>query len=269
MTRATRPALTARKADKHALYQMAVQLPEADTRFFERVYSKLRGKPPRTLREDFGGTGYLSGYWVSRGRDREAWVVDIDPRPLAWGEKHVRAPLGRAAARLHYLRADARTVRTPACDVVVAMNFSFFCFKERSVLIDYFRHVHRRLAKGGMLFLDAFGGPESIDELVETRRMKGFTYVWEQAKVNPILSELEAFIHFRFPDGTEMRRAFRYDWRIWTVQEIRECLREAGFRHAKVFWETTDSKGDGTGHYRETERTTACESFVCCLVAHD
>ena len=269
MKRPGRPSLSARSADKHALYQRAVQVPEADIRFFERIYSKLHGRLPKTLCEDFGGTGYLSGHWVERGADRQAWVIDIDGGTLAWGKRHVLEPLGDAASRLHYVQADVRSVKTPPCDIAVAMNFSFFCFKERRVLIEYFKHVRQRLAKGGILFLDTFGGPESMNELTESRRLPGFTYVWEQAKVDPIRSELLAYIHFRFPDGSQMRRAFRYDWRVWSVREIRECLEEAGFRHSKVFWETTDSAGKGTGSYRETDRATFCESFVCCLAAHD
>lgn len=269
MKPAARRALSARTADKYDLYQRAVQVPEADVRFFNRAFRNLRGRAPLTLREDFGGTGHLSSQWVRSRPDREAWAIDLDPRPLAWGEEHVRAPLGKAAERLHLLRGDVRTRVTPRCDLVAAMNFSYFCFKDRQTLVDYFRHARRHLAPGGMLFLDAFGGPEGLDELVETRRLRGFTYVWQQARFDPIRSELLAHIHFRFPDGSEMKRAFTYDWRVWSVREIRECLAEAGFRHSTVYWEVMDRSGNGTGVYRATETASACQSFVCCLAGHD
>ena len=245
-----------------------MQVPAVDMRFFDRVYRGLRGTLPHTLREDFCGTGLLAASWVRRRPGNRAWGIDLDPVPLAWGERHNRAPLGAMASRLHLVRGDVRTTRIPPCDVAAAMNFSFNCFKERDELVAYFATVRRSLRKAGVLFLDAFGGPESMEILSEKRRMRGFTYVWEQSDYDPISGHIMAHITFRFPDGTAMRRAFTYDWRAWTVPELRDCLREAGFAATRVFWETTDARGSGTGVFREARRATPCESFVCCIAAH-
>jgi len=64
--------------------------------------------------------------------------------------------------------------------------------------------------------------------------------VWEHARYNPIANEILCHIHFRFRDGSEIREAFTYDWRLWTIPEIRECLLEAGFRDTQVWWDPTD-----------------------------
>ena len=55
-------------------------------------------------------------------------------------------------------------------------------------------------------------------------------------------------IHFSFPDGSKIKKAFTYDWRLWTLPEIRELLLEAGFQRATVYWEGTNEEteeGDG------------------------
>ena len=264
-----RKALTARTADKYALYQEAVQAPEADLALFERVYRRLRGRRPTTFREDFCGTAFLSATWVAQRPVNSAWAVDLDPVPLAWGEQHVRRPLGEAARRLHMVRGDVRTARVPRCDITCAMNFSFCCFKNRRDLVRYFASARASLARGGVFFLDAFGGSEGGDILEETRQCRGFVYRWQQEDSDPISGSLRTHIHFDFPDGTTLRRAFSYDWRAWGLPELRDCLADAGFRATRVFWEMTDARGNGTGAFREASRATPCESFVCCVAAHD
>ena len=64
------------------------------------------------------------------------------------------------------------------------------------------------------------------------------------------------FIHFEFPDGSRLRRVFRYEWRLWSLPEICELLEEAGFGVAEVYWEGTDKETDeGNGVY--TRRSSA------------
>ena len=47
-------------ADRHRLYERAVQCPEAEVDFIDRNYRLLRGRSARTLREDFCGTAAVS-----------------------------------------------------------------------------------------------------------------------------------------------------------------------------------------------------------------
>ena len=69
-------------------------------------------------------------------------------------------------------------------------------------------------------------------------------------------------------DGTRLRRAFRYEWRLWTVPEIRELLAEAGFTHTEVYWEGTDLKTrKGNGVFRRTSRVESCPGWVAYIVA--
>ena len=55
---------------------------------------------------------------------------------------------------------------------------------------------------------------------------------------------MQCHIHFKFPDKTKIKNAFTYNWRLWTMVEIRELLSEAGFANVVVYWEGEDEDGD-------------------------
>ncbi len=65
-----------------------------------------------------------------------------------------------------------------------------------------------------------------------------------------------------------MRKAFRYEWRLWTLPEIQEILLEAGFREVVVYWEGTDEETEeGDGEWSASTVGEACEGWVAYLVA--
>ena len=69
-----------------------------------------------------------------------------------------------------------------------------------------------------------------------------FRYVWEQESFNPSDHAFRCAIHFEFDRGRPMRRAFTYDWRFWTLPEIRELMLEAGFAEARAYAEAWDDE---------------------------
>ena len=271
-TTSAKPALSARTADRHRLYQLAVQEPDAELAFVASTFKRLRGRPAVTLREDFCGTALSACAWVKRRKDHRAVGVDLCADTLAWGKTHNLAALSpEQQQRVTLVRRDVRTPNA-ACrgiDVVLAMNFSYWTFKTREGLVAYFRSVRSSLGKGGVFFLDHYGGYEAFKEIEERRRLKGFTYVWDQASYNPITGDKTCHIHFEFKDGTRLRKAFTYEWRLWTLPEIQELLHEAGFKHVHVYWEGDDDKGGGNGIFRPTRRGEACACHVSYLSAHD
>ncbi|MFT6032919.1 MAG: hypothetical protein ACI854_001452 [Arenicella sp.] len=261
---------TAKTADKYVLYQRAVQSAEQDVDFLIDTYKSINGKKPKRLREDFCGTCLMSGYWASLGSDYTTESYDIDPEPLAWGLKHNLKPLGKASQRVNQYQEDARNPSRQAPDVRCAQNFSYWIFKQRAEMLDYFRRVYADLAADGIFVCDLHGGPESIQELEEETEMddKSFTYVWDQDSINPITGNARLHIHFRFPDGTEMTDAFTYEWRLWGLPELRDIMLEAGFKNADCYWEGTDEDGEsGDGIFTKTELGEACLSYVAYLVA--
>jgi cyclopropane fatty-acyl-phospholipid synthase-like methyltransferase len=153
-------------------------------------------------------------------------------------------------------------------DTIVACNFSYFIFRTREDLRRYFRACRGALVRDGMLLLDAYGGSDAFREIEEKRAEKGFTYVWDQHYYNPLNGHVTNHIHFRFADGTKLARAFTYEWRLWTLPELIELLREAGFSEVTVYWEGTDEKtGDGNGVFTVTRRGEACEGWIAYLAA--
>lgn len=263
--------LTAATADKYVLYQRAVQSAEQDVEFLIQTYKDIRGKKPKHFREDFCGTCLLSMYWAQSGNKNTAESYDIDPEPLEWGQKHNLSKLGKDIDRVTQYLEDARNPSRQAPDVRCAQNFSYWIFKTRAEMLDYFKGVYNDLADDGIFVCDLHGGPESMQEMEEeTEQDDGsFTYVWDQDGINHITGEAKLHIHFRFPDGTEMTDAFTYDWRLWGLPELREILQEAGFASVDCYWEGTDEDDEesGNGIFTKTEEGDACLSFVAYLVA--
>jgi hypothetical protein len=258
----------AERADIHDLYEKSVQAVDLEAEFLEQTFRELRGREPLTFREDFCGTASLACEWVKQRPRRHSIGVDTDAATLDWGRRHRVAKLSEAArARVKLLNDDVRTVTTEPVDIVGAFNFSYFCFKTRDEMRAYFERVHAALNPDGLFFLDAFGGPEASDIQKEKTKLDGFTYVWEQAEFEPVTSRILCHIHFKFPDGSKIKRAFTYDWRLWTLPELRELLTEAGFSKVRVYWEGDDGEGGGNGEFKEHETGEADLAWIAYLVA--
>jgi SAM-dependent methyltransferase len=265
---AARRGTMAERADRHTLYQVAVQTPATDIDFFERRFHELRGRDPLVLREDFCGTANLACQWVRGNSRRRAIGIDLDEATLAWGRANNLAGLRPAARRrvtLH--RANVLDGVGDRADIACAMNFSYCVFKSRALLRRYFEAVHERLVDDGVFVCELYGGTEAIIELEEEREVDGFTYVWDQERYDLVTHETLCHIHFDFPDGSRLERAFTYDWRLWTIPELRELLAEAGFAEVQVWWETVDEDGDGTGEYGRVEHAENQEAWLVYLVA--
>ncbi|MCZ6787651.1 MAG: class I SAM-dependent methyltransferase [Planctomycetota bacterium] len=259
---------TAANSDRHILYEMSVQEPLADCEFIEQAWRDVRGRRPRHLREDFCGTAIAAIEWVKRRKSHTAIGVDLDADVLAIARKRMTRRLkGDQCSRIKLLEEDVTKVKTRKVDTVVAMNFSYFIFKTRRKLKGYFRNAREALVDDGLFIIDVYGGSDSFLEENEKREVDGFTYVWDTEHYNPITGDVINHIHFRFPDGSKIKEAFTYEWRLWTIPELRELLMEAGFKRVDVYWEGTDEDGEGDGEYSVSTRGEACEGWVSYLVA--
>ena len=259
-----------KRADKYALYQESVQDPPEDARLLSRIFKKQYGHPPRVMREDFCAAAALSCAWVQADANHRAIGVDIDAEPLAWGREHNLAPLsGDQEARVQLVKGDVLDDDSlePA-DIICAFNFSYCCFDERAVLKRYFEKSLSRLRPEGLFFLDLYGGADAQRTMTETREHDGFDYVWDQDVFDPINYRAVNYIHFEFPDGSRLHRAFRYEWRLWTIPELRDLLHEVGFGDVTVLWEGTDRKtNEGNGVYRPATSATDDPAWVSYVVA--
>ena len=193
-------------------------------------------------------------------------LLDLDQPTMDYGlQKHIE-PLGEDAKRIELLNRNVLDGTKRKFDIIAAFNFSYSVFKTRAELLSYFQTAHRDLAKDGAFFIDLYGGPESQEEVEETQKLKGFTYVWDQEPIDAITHWGLRHIHFRFPDGSEMKKAFTYDWRLWTLPELCDLMDDAGFSSWDVYWEGADKKGNGDGVFKKQAHAENEDAWIAYLV---
>ena len=240
--------------------------------FIDQTYRKLRGKSARRLREDFCGTASVCCEWVKRRKTNRAIGVDIDLDVLNWGRANNLSRLSEHQSdRIQLLEKDVLAVDAGIHDIICAMNFSYWLLRERAALLRYFQKVRNALKEDGIFFLDAYGGYDSYRVITEERAIKGddsdFTYIWEQEQYDPISGRLVCHIHFGFPDGSRLDRAFSYDWRLWSLPEIRELLGEAGYGRVICYWQGWDENGDPDGVFVPVEEGEPDAGWIAYLSA--
>lgn len=257
-----------RKYDKYDLYQKAVQSAETDVVFLRDVYKQLRKKSPRSMREDFCGTFSLSCEWVKLNPKHVGIGIDLDPEPLEYGlMKHYPKLRSNQQSRLTILRDNVLSPKLPPADIVSAMNFSYFIFKSRQSLRAYFKNALRTLKKDGIFIIDLFGGSLCQAEIEEKSKKSGFTYYWHQKCFDPVSNFAKFAIHFK-PDGQKkMVDQFTYDWRMWTIPELREMMTDVGFTKTHVYWEGTTRSGGGDGKFKMVEVGESCQSWIAYIAA--
>jgi len=268
----------AKRADKYRCYQLSVQEPDAEVPFFKRAYRDAYGKThkPTVLREDFCGTFAVCCSWLKNSKQHRAIGVDLDPEPLEWGRQH-NLPKVPASRREHLTLYEDNVLKVQGekADVLAAQNFSFWIFKQRHLVLDYFAAAYANLADRGVLVMDMMGGPELMEEdQVDRRDIEAedspygkFEYRWEQASFDPITHDVLFHIHFKFKDGSKLKKAFTYDWRLWSIPEVRDMLHEVGFREVHVYWEGVDEDGEGNGVYRRRDTAESDPCFIAYIVA--
>jgi SAM-dependent methyltransferase len=255
-------------ADRHELYEESVQCVEEECDFITKTFKSIRGRDALSFREDFCGTASAACHWVQQSPEHTSIGVDLDSEVLAWGRKNRVGRLDdKQQSRVTLIESNVLDVSTDPVDVVGAFNFSYFIFQQRELMKQYFRAIYASLKPDGIFFLDAFGGYEAFEEMKEKTKYDKFTYVWDQKRYSPITGEMECHIHFKFPDGSKLKRAFSYTWRLWTLPEILEMLSETGFKNPTVYWEGTDEDGEGDGVFAPDEHGEADAGWIAYLVA--
>ena len=252
--------------DKYELYRKAVQSAENDVQFIQNTYRDLKGKAAKVLREDFCGTFALSTEWIKLNANHSAIGVDLDPEPMEYGKHHYLTKLkADQVKRLQLIEGNVLEPNLPKADVAIAMNFSYFCFKQRETMKKYFANVYKSLNKDGIFLVDIFGGSQCQDAIEDVIRHDGFSYYWDQTNFDPVTHEALFHIHFRVK-GKKIEQVFTYDWRLWSIPELREIMAVVGFKKTHVYWEGTDKDGGGNGEFTRTEKGEACLSWIAYIV---
>ena len=252
--------------DKYYYYIMSVQAPDSDVEFVHDTYKDIRGKSPVSLREDFCGTFAISCEWAQLGASYIAHGVDLDPGPIAYGRENYLSQLSKEQQkRVHIHQANVLDPGLTKTDIVLAANFSYYIFKEREILYNYFKNVYETINNNGLFILDCFGGTECQEPNEEETVHKNFSYFWDQDTYNPITHDATFYIHFQKKGGLK-KTAFSYDWRMWSIPEIRDIFSDVGFKANHVYWEGTDEDGEGDGIFTKTNQGDNCEAWVAYIV---
>lgn len=256
---------------KFELYEMTVQDAKHDAEILEDIYRLVRKKKPRSLREDFCGSFAVASEWVKRSNQNQAWALDIDSVPLDYGrQKHLSSLNQSQKSRLHILQQSVISKTRPV-DMVCACNFSYWIFKQRNLMLKYFRKVRESLKKDGLFLLDFVGGPEMLqlhrDRDVFGRGSKKYTYIWKQESFNPLTHDSFFSISFKLANGKTYPKAFTYDWRTWTMPELKDLLLDAGFKDVSVYWEKEDKNENPTGEFYRTEKEDPTRCWIAFIVA--
>jgi len=64
-----------------------------------------------------------------------------------------------------------------------------------------------------------------------------------------------------------MKNAFTYEWRLWSLPEIREILLEAGFSNVTIYWQTSDEDDEPSGEFEPATHGEADAGWVCMISA--
>ncbi|MEM0983456.1 MAG: class I SAM-dependent methyltransferase [Planctomycetota bacterium] len=229
---------------KHDLYELCLQ----NSAQLAPVLRAIHGNEPTILGEDFAGTAVLSNVWASRD-GCHAIAVDLDGDALS---HHGDVDGVKKTA------ANVLDVTEP-CDVLFVGNFSIGYWHTRDELVAYLRHARSRLRDGGVFIYDIYGGETAflIGDVHREHRIangphagKRVRYTWSQREANPLTGMVTNTCSFRVENAghieNEFEDAFIYNWRLWSVPELHDAMRESGYHSIKVFSQEPDAiDGDG------------------------
>ena len=236
-----------RPTDRHDLYEIAAQAPEASARFLEALHP-ARNAGGLVLGEDFSGAAGVARAWLRRSPDASAVATDLDAEPLEHARRRAEE---QAIDRLdERFTLDRRDVRESAgrADVVAALNFAVCELGDRSSLLTYLRHTLLRLGVGGVFVCDVYAGADALSEGDFERDVPfeptpshpidapaaPVRYTWSQLEADAVRSRVRNAMSFALADGRRFDDAFEYDWRLWGVAELRDAMRDAGFPRTEV-----------------------------------
>lgn len=260
--------MSQKEFDKYDYYIRAVQSPETDVQFFRKVYRESRKKEALSLREDFCGTFIVCQEWVRKSPLHKAIGVDLDKEPIEYGRLLAVKNLSASqASRINIINGNVLSPRLPKVDMVVALNFSYYLFKERQMMKKYFRNVYKTLNKDGVFLLDAFGGSDCYEPNEEQTDHKDYIYYWDQDSYDPVTGDAKFYIHFKPKGKKKIEKVFSYEWRLWSIPELRELLLEVGFKKVHIYWEGTTKSGEGDGNFKRVSKGEDCESWIAYLSA--
>lgn len=246
-----------------------MQSPRHVVSLLRAIYRDTTGTTPRILHEDFCGTAAVSRRFVEDGaRAGEHWLAlatDLDDTALYEAQRLLDVTAsGLSVCKHDCLSGLPAPVRssdpTPAiapsiahaADIIWVGNFSIGYAHDRATLMRYLLHCKQRLDAGnagfggGFLACDTYGGKGaftlgSLERTHTAKTGEQIRYLWQHEAADPRTGMVRNSISMRLlQDGeviAEYPRVFVYEWRLWSLAELREAMLEAGFTTIDVYKE--------------------------------
>ena len=253
--------------DKYFYYKSSVQSPTDDIKFFQKTFKHFFKKSAYIFREDFCGTFYLAYHWIKKHSKNKAIAIDADKDPIEYGNKHHLSKLKtEEKKRLTVLNKNVLDKNLPKAEIITVSNFSYYALKERNLMLKYFKNVHSSLFKNGLFIIDVLGGPDCEELSEEEVEHENFSYYWDQDHFNPISRTGQFYIHFKRKEEKKREKVFQYDWRLWSLPELKDILIDAGFSKVHVYWEGTNKQGEGNGLFKAETEGELCDTWIAYLV---
>jgi len=245
--------------DRFECYELCVQSPRHITAFLRAVH----GQRPIVLREDFAGAAAVSRQWcleAKRSGDSAARAVAVELDADAATRARAALTAAELQSEVEVITGNALSPAEPneSADIIFVGNFSIGYIHDRPTLVRYLRASRERLSRGnagfggGVFVCDTYGGASAfklggLERRHPGRRGEVIRYSWVHEKADPLTSMVENSISFRVEvDGEvvqELPRAFVYRWRLWSIAELCEAMREACFGSTEVYKDVNIAPG--------------------------
>jgi SAM-dependent methyltransferase len=262
-----------KRFDKYFHYVNSVQSADHDAELLWYIFKKsCKGPLPAKiiLQEDFCGTAALCYEWAKLGPKHQATGIDLDAQALIWGaDNHTTDLEPEVISKVNMIHGDVMLDHKINPQIICALNFSYFFIKRRNELIKYFKACKESLAKDGILILDSFGGPDYLLPHIDKRQNQEqrFTYWWEIEMFDAISHQIKCHIHYQRKGEAQRKRVFSYDWRLWSIPEITDVLKEAGFSSIQYWAEGIDKDGSGDGKFTQIATEFDCRTWMTYIIA--
>lgn len=157
--------------------------------------------------------------------------VDLSPFLLSKARELAEAE----GVQIEWVQQDMRAFSRPgAFNLCLSMFTSFGYFENKQDDVSVLRNIHASLAKSGVCLIDVSGkeGLARRFQPTSAREMEDGSLVIERREVRDDWSRIrDTWIMLK--DG--MAREFRFEHTVYSAQELKDRLAEAGFSKVEVF----------------------------------
>jgi len=243
---------TSLKKRRHELYQKTVQNPKREVEFYRKIYRMIFNTVPNHFREDFCGTGRLSCEWVKNNVYNTAVGIDLDEETVNWGRENNINNLPSGSERIELI---IQNVLEPfdsnkRFDIICSMNYSHYLLVKRKHLVTYFMNVRANIQKG-LFIMDFFGGSHIFEE--HEHQNQSDYYKFKNEQMNILNNNIICTLNFKTKEK-KLETLFTYNFRIYSLIELKEALEEAGFNRFKIFIKDVSDDEENTFHeYKEID----------------